>query len=149
MFARFPRFGQRSAMTRATVFIVLLQLYGVYTLNPFQPGNHSVVRTSPPARDIDVDGIHCEVWAPQEPGLYPTVAFASAFGLNTPVHVYNGLFQRLASHGVVVAGFSKLNNPNYPHLALDFAEAVKWMETNLTAAMKSHGIMSTADVQHR
>ena len=117
--------------------------------DPFQPGNYSVAQLSLSARTIGVDGLHCEVWAPRELGEYPTVAFASAFGMITPSRVYSKLFERLASHGVVVAGFSKINNPNYPILAAEFGHAVNWMEANLTGTLSSHGLAAVADVQHR
>merc|ERR1719424_783676 len=80
---------------------------------PFAPGNYTVQEFS---LNPELNGLHGHVWSPKEQGSYPTIGFATAFGLITPSSTYSKLFTRLASHGVVIAAFSKLNNPNYPHL---------------------------------
>jgi len=90
-----------------------------------------------------------QVWSPKEQGSYPTIGFATAFGLITPSSTYSKLFTRLASHGVVIAAFSKLNNPNYPHLALEFSAVLEWMSSNLTQAIQAKGLPAVADVQNR
>jgi len=67
------------------------------------------------------------------------MAFASAFGMNAPVSLYGKLFSRVASHGVIVAGVSKINNPNYPLLAHEFSHSLEWLQSNLSAAIAASG----------
>ena len=106
-------------------------------------GNHTVKNFK---HSHGPDGLHIDVWTPVEAGRYPTVAFASAFGLNAPVSGYSDLFSRLASHGIIIAGVSKLNDPDYPKLASEVATAVRWMQQNLTAAIVASGCPAVADM---
>lgn len=101
--------------------------------------------------EANIGGLHAHAWAPKSPGSYPVIAFASAFGLNTPVTLYNALFTRIAAHGAVVVGFHKFNNPDYPQLGADLAAAVDWLAANLTVSLqKEHRLTGvTADVQNR
>jgi len=113
-------------------------------------GNHTVKSfvVSPPQGTPD--GVYVHVWTPCDPGQYPTLAFASAFGMNFPARFYDKLFSRLASHGVVIAAVSKFNDPDYPTLARDMAAAVDWMAANHSSAIqKQVGCGALADVGGR
>merc|ERR1711937_881605 len=133
-------------MRRWTTWILITLFSTTSDCSPWQPGDHSVTSFSFSPKLLDM---HLQVWTPAESGRYRTVVFASSFGLNTPTSAYSKLMARLASHGLIIVGLSKLNSPDYPKLAAEVAHVITWIETNVNAAIAeySHSTAVIADTK--
>jgi len=84
---------------------------------------------------------HYDLWAPEQPGSYPTIVYVTGGGGVAPGTTYSDLGQQMAEKGTVVVMLSRLAAPQ-PKTDADLErKAIAWLEEEVPKM----GLKATAD----